>query len=66
MDATELVKAKQQLKPAQSEYKHSLTFCIRRYAVISNETHAPIANPPNSAQLDGTPIIPPTYIESMQ
>jgi len=24
----------------------------------SNETHAPIANPPNSAQLDGTSYIP--------
>jgi len=28
----------------------------------SNETHAPIANPPNSAQLEGTPAIPPSYI----
>ena len=28
----------------------------------SNETRAPIANPPNSAQLEGTPTIPPTYI----
>jgi len=28
----------------------------------SNETHAPIANPPNSAQLEGTPTIPPSYI----
>jgi len=28
----------------------------------SNETHAPIAKPPNSAQLEGTPTIPPTYI----
>jgi len=27
-----------------------------------NETRAPIANPPNSAQLEGTPTIPPTYI----
>ena len=27
----------------------------------SNETRAPIANPPNSAQLEGTPTIPPTY-----
>jgi len=25
--------------------------------------HAPTANPPNSAQLDGTPTIPPTYIQ---
>jgi len=28
----------------------------------TNETHAPIANPPNSAQLEGIPTIPPTYI----
>jgi len=28
----------------------------------SNETHAPIVNPPNSAQLNGTPTIPPSYI----
>jgi len=28
----------------------------------SNETHAPIANPPNSGQLGGTPTIPPTCI----
>jgi len=28
----------------------------------SNETCAPIANPPNSAQLEGTPTIPPSYI----
>jgi len=29
----------------------------------SNETRAPIANPPNSAQLQGTPTIPPSYIQ---
>jgi len=28
----------------------------------SNETQAPTANPPNSAQLGAPPIIPPTYI----
>jgi len=28
----------------------------------SNETRAPIAHPPNYAQLGGTPIIPPIYI----
>jgi len=28
----------------------------------SNETRAPIANPPNSAQLEGTHTIPPSYI----
>jgi len=34
-----------------SEYKHSLTFRVRRYC---NETHVPIANPASSAQLGGT------------
>jgi len=38
---------------------------IRLYAYIrvcchSNETPAPNTNPPNSAQLDGTPTIPPS------
>ena len=33
----------------------SLTFRIRGVCCHSNETHAPIANPPNSAQLRGTP-----------
>jgi len=28
----------------------------------SNETRAPNTNPPNNAQLDDTPTIPPTYI----
>jgi len=28
----------------------------------SNETRPPITNPPNSAQLRGTPTIPPSYI----
>ena len=28
----------------------------------SNETRAPIANPPDSAQLEGTPYHSPTYI----
>jgi len=32
--------------------KHSLTFRVWRYVV--NETRAPIANPPSSAQLQGT------------
>jgi len=36
-------------------YKH-LTDCH------SNETHAPIADPPNSAQLEGTPTTPPSDI----
>ena len=29
----------------------------------SNETRAPIANPPNSSQLEGTPTTSPTYIQ---
>ena len=29
----------------------------------SNETRALTANPPNSAQLDGTPTVPPSYIQ---
>jgi len=28
----------------------------------SNETRTPIPNPPNAAQLGGTPTIPPSYI----
>jgi len=35
---------------------------ISRSALCCNETRAPIANPPNSAQLEGTPTIPPTYV----
>ena len=44
---------------AYSEYKHSPTFRIWR-CCHSNETRAPIANPPNSAQLcdNYTPTIP--------
>ena len=41
---------------AYSEYKHSLTFRVRRYVVIATKpVRAPIANPPIRAQLDGTP-----------
>jgi len=57
------------LNQAQGEYKHSLTFHLWRYTHLqykrlqayirvcfhSSETSAPIANPPNSAQLKGTP-----------
>jgi len=32
----------------------------------SNETRAPIANQPNSAQLEDTPYHSPSYIRSMQ
>jgi len=41
---------------ACSEYKHSLTFRVRRYVVIATKpVRAPIANPPISAKLEGTP-----------
>jgi len=33
-----------------------------RVCCHSNEIRALIANPPNSAQLQGTPTIPPSYI----
>jgi len=33
-----------------------------RVRCCSNETRAPIANPPNSAQVGSTPTIPPSYI----
>ena len=37
--------------------------CIRvALCYHSNETHAAIANPPNSAQLEGTHTIPPSYV----
>ena len=42
------------LNQAWSERKHSLTFRVRHF-VVSKETRAPTANPPNSAQLEGTP-----------
>jgi len=37
---------------AQSEYKHLLTFRVR--CCHSSETRAPITNPPNCGQLDGS------------
>ena len=50
---------------AQSKYKHSLTFLVRRH-VVSYKTCAPIANPPSSAQLEGTPTIPQVTPGSLQ
>jgi len=38
--------------------RHNIRVCCH-----SNETCAPTANPPNSAQLEGTPTIPPSYIQ---
>jgi len=38
-----------------STIRHSLTFRVRRYVVIATKTRAPITNPRNSAQLEGTP-----------
>jgi len=46
---------------AQSEYKHSLTFRVR-VCCHSNKARAPIANPPNSAQIQGTPYPSPKYL----
>ena len=47
----------------QSEYEHSLSFRVRRYAVIyNNETRTVVVNPPNSAELQGTPYHCPSYI----
>ena len=39
-------------KPGIERVHHSLTFHVRG-CCHSNETHAPVANPPNSAQLQG-------------
>jgi len=39
---------------AHSKYKDSLTFCLA-LCCYSDETRTPIANLPNSAQIDGTP-----------
>ena len=49
---------------------YSLTFRVRRYTVMCMDCKSArrivvisiIANPPNSAQLGGTPTIPPSYI----
>jgi len=42
---------------------YSLTFRVRAVlSFVSNATRAPIANPPNSVQLGGTPTIAPSYI----
>ena len=51
-------------KQVYSKCKHSLTFRVRAMLSTchSNETRAPIANLPNSAQLQGTPTIPTSYI----
>jgi len=40
---------------------HQLQFCAAP-CCHSNETRAPIANPPSSAQLGAPPTIPPSYI----
>ena len=43
-------------KNRYSKYKHLLKFRVWCYVVIYNKTRARIANPPNSAQLEGHPI----------
>jgi len=45
----------------QSEYKHSLTFRVRR-CCRSLETSVAIANPLNNAQLEGIPTIPNLHL----
>jgi len=52
---------------AYSEYIQALAD-ISRSALYrqSNETRAPTANPPNSAQLEGTPITPHVTYGSVQ
>ena len=39
-----------------------MTLRIRRVCCHSNQTRAPIANPPSSAQLGAPTTIPPSYI----
>ena len=41
-------------------------FIVLRDCCHSNATHAPIANPPNSAQLGGIPYHSPSYIRVVQ
>ena len=41
---------------------YSLTFRVRVICCHSNAIRAPIANPPNSAQLGGSPYHSPSYI----
>jgi len=46
---------------AQSEYKHVLADILHSpYVATAKQTRAPIANPPNSAQLGGIPYHSPT------
>ena len=45
-----------------SEYKHLLTFRVRRYVPIATKSVHRLQKSPNSAQLEGTPTIPPSYI----
>jgi len=53
---------------ARSEYKHSLTFRVRRYVVIATKPvhRGTIANPPNNAQLGIPPTIPQVISGSVQ
>ena len=71
-----LLSEETKLNQPYSEYKHSLTFCVRHHTHLQyirlqayicvcchgNETRAPTTNLPCSAQLEGTPTIPPSYI----
>ena len=54
-------------KEESQETRHRARTSTRQHFVLrlcchSNETRTPIANSPNSAQLEGTPTIPPTYV----
>jgi len=51
---------------AQSEYKHSLTFCVRRYVVIAMKPVHRLQICPIVAQLEGTPTIPQVTSGSVQ
>jgi len=51
---------------AQSEYKHSLTFCVRRYVVIAMKPVHRLQICPIVAQLEGTPTIAQVTSGSVQ
>jgi len=46
---------KRNVNQAEREYKHVLADISCSRCCHSNATRAPIANPPNNAQLEGTP-----------
>jgi len=52
----------QQLQPGVDQVQVLAEISRSALCCHSNETRAPITNPPNSAQLDSPHTIPPTYI----